>query len=65
MPLTDVPWILGHVQSSPTQRYLNPVIEDVVVGVLAFHDRQLLLRDPVPTPAPCYRLEVCRSSSPP
>ncbi|WP_427136433.1 tyrosine-type recombinase/integrase [Pseudarthrobacter sp. S9] len=56
MPLTDVQWVLGHAFLSTTQRYLNPVTEDVIAGVLAFHARQLL-RDPVPTPAPGYRAE--------
>lgn len=56
MPLTDVQWVLGHAQLSTTQRYLNPVTEDVIAGVLAFHARQLL-RDPEPTPAPGYRPE--------
>ena len=39
MPLTDVQWVLGHAQLSTTQRYLNPVTEDVIAGVLAFHAR--------------------------
>ncbi len=56
MPLTDVQWVLGHAFLSTTQQYLNPVTEDVIAGVLAFHARQLL-RDPVPTPAPGYRPE--------
>jgi hypothetical protein len=56
MPLTDVQWVLGHAFLSTTQRYLNPVTEDVIAGVLAFHARQLL-RDPVPTPAAGYRPE--------
>jgi len=56
MPLTDVQWVLGHAFLSTTQRYLNPVTEDVIAGVLAFHARQLL-RDPAPTPAPGYRPE--------
>ena len=40
MPLTDVQWVLGHAHLSTTQRYLNPVTEDVIAGVLAFHARQ-------------------------
>jgi site-specific recombinase XerD len=56
MPLTDVQWVLGHAHLSTTQRYLNPVTEDVIAGVLAFHARQLL-RDQVPAPAPGYRPE--------
>ena len=56
MPLTDVQWVLGHAFLSTTQQYLNPVTEDVIAGVLAFHARQLL-RDPTPAPAPGYRPE--------
>jgi integrase len=56
MPLTDVQWVLGHAHLSTTQRYLNPVTEDVIAGVLAFHARQ---RDPDPAapPASGYRPE--------
>ena len=36
MPLTDVQWVLGHAHLSTTQRYLNPVTEDVIAGLLAF-----------------------------
>lgn len=56
MPLTDVQWVLGHAYLSTTQRYLNPVTEEVIAGALAFHARQHL-RDPGPTPAPDYRPE--------
>lgn len=56
MPLTDVQWVLGHAFLSTTQRYLNPVTEEVIAGVLAFHARQLM-RDQGPTPAPEYRPE--------
>ena len=56
MPLTDVQWVLGHAHLSTTQRYLNPVTEDVITGVLAFHARR---RDggPAAPPAPGYRAE--------
>lgn len=56
VPLTDVQWVLGHAHLSTTQRYLNPVTEDVIAGVLAFHARQ---REPHPTPPPAagYRAE--------
>jgi integrase len=56
MPLTDVQWVLGHAHLSTTQRYLNPVTEDVIAGVLAFHARQRD-RDPVTPPAAGYRVE--------
>jgi integrase len=56
MPLTDVQWVLGHAHLSTTQRYLNPVTEDVIAAVLAFHARQ---RDgePAATAAAGYRAE--------
>lgn len=57
MPLTDVQWVLGHAHLSTTQRYLNPVTEDVIAEVLAFHARQ---RDPdnaASPPAAGYRPE--------
>ncbi|RHW29018.1 site-specific integrase [Nocardioides immobilis] len=56
MPLTDVQWVLGHAHLSTTQRYLNPVTEDVIAGVLAFHARQRD-RAPAAPPAPGYRAE--------
>jgi site-specific recombinase XerD len=59
MPLTDVQWVLGHAHLSTTQRYLNPVTEDVIAGVLAFHARQRD-RDPAPPPAAGYRPESLR-----
>ncbi len=40
VPLTDVQWVLGHAHLSTTQRYLNPLLEDVIAGVLAFHARR-------------------------
>jgi integrase len=40
VPLTDVQWVLGHAHLSTTQRYLNPLIEDVIAGMLAFHTRR-------------------------
>lgn len=59
MPLTDVQWVLGHAHLSTTQRYLNPVAEDVIAEVLAFHVRQRD-RDPAARPAPEYRAESLR-----
>lgn len=56
MPLMDVQWVLGHAHLSTTQRYLNPVTEDVIAGVLAFHARQRL-GERVVSPAPGYRAE--------
>jgi site-specific recombinase XerD len=40
MPLTDVQWVLGHVHLSTTELYLSPLPEDVIAGVLAFHQRR-------------------------
>ena len=40
MPLTDLQWVLGHAHLSTTQRYLNPLADDVIEAVLAFHARQ-------------------------
>jgi hypothetical protein len=31
---------LGHAHLSTTQRYLNPLTQDVIEGVLAFHARR-------------------------
>lgn len=56
MPLTDVQWVLGHAHLSTTQRYLNPVTEDVIAAVLAFHARGRE-GDPAAPPAPGYRAE--------
>jgi site-specific recombinase XerD len=58
MPLTDVQWVLGHAHLSTTQRYLNPVTEDVIAAVVAFHARQ---RDREPAAAAAgYRPESLR-----
>ena len=59
MPLTDVQWVLGHGHLSTTQRYLNPVTEDVIAGVLAFH-AQRRDRHPGGPPATGYRAESLR-----
>jgi site-specific recombinase XerD len=54
--LTDVQWVLGHAHLSTTQQYLNPLVEDVIESVLAFHARR---RDPEPAApvADGYRAE--------
>jgi integrase len=56
MPLADLQWVMGHAHLSTTQRYLNPVTEDVIAGVLAFHARQRD-RGPAGPPAAGYRAE--------
>jgi integrase len=40
MPICDVRWVLGHAHLSTTQRYLSPLPEDVIAGVLAHHERR-------------------------
>ena len=55
-PLTDVQWVLGHAHLSTTQRYLNPVTQDVIAELLAYHTRRRD-RDPRTPPAPGYRAE--------
>lgn len=40
MPLTDVQWVLGHARLSTTQLYLNPLPDDVIASVVAFHARR-------------------------
>ena len=59
MPLTEVQWVLGHAHLSTTQRYLNPVAEDVITSVLAFH-AQRRGRDPGAQPGNGYRAESLR-----
>lgn len=62
MPLTDVQWVLGHAFLSTTQRYLNPMTEDVIAGVLAFHaGSSCVSRCPHLHPVTVPR--SCRSSS--
>ena len=40
MPLADIQWVLGHARLSTTQLYLNPVPDDVIASVAAFHARR-------------------------
>lgn len=40
MPLVDIQWVLGHAHLSTTQIYLNPLTEDVITNVLAYHAHQ-------------------------
>lgn len=56
MSLTDLQWVMGHAHLSTTQRYLNPLAEDVIEAVLAFHARQHR-SDRGARPAPEYRAE--------
>jgi integrase len=58
LPLTDVQWVLGHAHLSTTQLYLNPVTEQVIADVLAFHTRHRA--GGPPTPAAGYRPESLR-----
>lgn len=55
--ITDVQWILGHARLSTTQTYLNPLDEDVIATVLAYHARRAEARtEPAPA-SPGYRPE--------
>ena len=60
MPLTDVQYVLGHVQLSTTQIYLTPRKEDVIERVLAHHAQQTrkAAKAPTPPPAAGYRPET-------
>ena len=40
LPLADIQWVLGHARLSTTQLYLNPVPDDVIASVAAFHARR-------------------------
>ena len=57
--LCDVQWVMGHAHLSTTQRYLNPLTQDVIEGVLAFHARQAE-QGPAAPPAAGYRPESLR-----
>jgi len=55
--LTDVQWILGHARLSTTQTYLNPLEDDVIASLLAYHARRAEARtEPAPA-SPGYRPE--------
>jgi hypothetical protein len=47
---------MGHAHLSTTQQYLNPLAEDVIEAVLAFHARRRQ-RGAGAGPAPEYRAE--------
>jgi site-specific recombinase XerD len=56
VPLVDVQWVMGHAHLSTTQQYLNPLTEDVIADVLAFHSRRRE-RGPASPSADGYRPE--------
>jgi integrase len=58
--LCDVQWVMGHAHLSTTQRYLNPLTQDVIEGVLAFHARRAEPGPAAPPPAARYRPEALR-----
>ena len=67
LSLTDVQWVLGHARLSTTQLYLNPLAEDVISGVLAYHARRAAPKTETPPLMPAYRaesLEVLFSRNP-
>jgi hypothetical protein len=49
----------GHAHLSTTQRYLNPLTQDVIEAVLAFHARRRE-NGPAAPPAGEYRAESLR-----
>jgi integrase len=59
VPLSDVQWVMGHAHLSTTQRYLNPLTQDVIEAVLAFHARRRE-HGPAAPPAGPYRPESLR-----
>ena len=60
MPLTDVQYVLGHVQLTTTQIYLTPRKEDVIERMLAHHAEQTRRAAEQHTPAAAagYRPET-------
>jgi len=59
VPMNDVQWVMGHAHLSTTQRYLNPLTQDVIEAVLAFHARRRE-HGPAAPPAGPYRVESLR-----
>lgn len=57
VPLTDVQWVLGHARLSTTQTYLNPIADDVIASVLAYHARRAEEPTGQPVASPGYRAE--------
>ena len=58
LPLTDVQWVLGHAHLSTTELYTSPLPEDVIAGVLAFHQRRAGQHGAPPQESPAgYRAE--------
>src|SRR5690606_10049885 len=57
VPLTDVQWVLGHARLSTTQAYLNPVADDVIASVLAYHARRAAEPAERPVASAGYRTE--------
>jgi site-specific recombinase XerC len=57
LSLTDVQWVLGHARLSTTQLYLNPLVEDVIASVLAYHARRAAPKTETPPLLPAYRAE--------
>ena len=57
VPLTDVQWVLGHARLATTQLYLNPLEDDVIASVLAYHARRAAGEAERPVPSASYRVE--------
>ena len=57
MPITDVQWVLGHVNLSTTQIYVTPTAEDVIASATRHHRRQAERPATPPAAGPGYRPE--------